>query len=202
MLQELLSYTVIYLHGFQSSSRSQKAQALQQYLKVHTEFSSIACLSPDLPFSPELTLKRVEQVIMETERPVLMGSSMGGYYAAWASQEFACPAVLLNPVAYAETLFETFIGQGLENIYTGESYTFTQRDVDILKRISNSALKIPEKIYCFLETGDEVLDYRLAEKKYKLCQQKVITGGDHRFQSFEQRLPEMFNFFEHSLQTS
>ena len=49
-----------------------------------------------------------------------------------------------------------------------------------------------------LETGDEVLDYRLAEKRYKICQQKIFQGGDHRFQNFERCLPDILAFFQNA----
>ncbi len=199
MLTNERSYTIIYLHGFQSSSRSQKAQALQQFLERKPELAHISCFSPDLPFSPEQTLTCIKRLMAEKQRPVFMGSSMGGFYAAWASQLFNCPAVLINPVAFAESIFEGLIDQQIENIYTGEKHLFVQQDLNVLKSISAEALQYPEKIYCFLEKGDEVLDYRLAEKKYKLCKQKVISGGDHRFQNFERFLPEMLDFYQQAL---
>lgn len=199
MLASQLSYTIIYLHGFQSSSRSQKAQALETFIKNHNGLAHIDCCAPDLPFSPRQTLNRIQALVSEKQRPVLMGSSMGGFYAAWASQELACPAVLINPAVKAELLFEGLVGQTLENVYTGEKHAFIDDDLTLLKSISDAPLNHPERIYCFLETGDEVLDYRLSEKKYKLCQQKIIAGGDHCFQSFELCLPEMFNFYEQAL---
>jgi len=45
-----------------------------------------------------------------------------------------------------------------------------------------------------LETGDEVLDYREAAKKYEGARQIVIEGGDHSLQSFPQHIPLIVEF--------
>ncbi len=190
------SATLIYLHGFQSSSQSQKAQACQTFLAANPQFNGVEFVSPDLPFSPQKTVNLIEGLLQRYSQPLLMGSSMGGLYAAWCSQSYACPAVLINPVAETEFLFTDLIGENLENTYTGEHYVFTQQDIDFLKKMGRFELHAPELIFNLLETGDEVLDYRLAEKKYKLCAQKVIEGGDHRFQNFETCLPEIMAFYQ------
>lgn len=185
------------MHGFQSSSQSQKSKALAAYL--HKHFPTLICHSPNLPFSPAATCELVEQQLQSLEKPVLMGSSMGAYYAAYFSQVLKLPTVLINPVVDASLLFKGLLGQSVENIYTGESYCFGQNDLDRLADM-NFPITSPQLIFNLLETGDEVLDYRLAEKKYKLCPQKIFEGGDHRFQNFEKCLPEIIQFYNSAYQ--
>ena len=45
-----------------------------------------------------------------------------------------------------------------------------------------------------LQTGDEVLDYRLAESRYSGCRMTIEQGGDHSFQHFERPLPAIIEF--------
>lgn len=81
----------IYLHGFASSPKSQKAQAMQSRLAS----GGLALTIPDLnqgDFS-RLTLSRqIQQVsglILDQPDPVvLIGSSLGGLTAAWVAQQF------------------------------------------------------------------------------------------------------------------
>lgn len=196
------SITIFYLHGFQSSSSSQKAVYLERYLRSAVPDGlqqGFRCISPDLPFSPAKTLAIVERLISENDQVVLMGSSMGGFYAAYLSQVFSLPAVLINPVVNANGLFDGLVGVELENVYTGEQYQLSLDDLELLRDMESQPLVLPNLIFNCLETGDEVLDYRLAEKKYKICQQKVIQGGDHRFQNFEQCLPEILGFYQQAL---
>ena len=195
MLENHSDFNVIYLHGFQSSSRSEKAQVLSSYLKSFEP--KVSFHAPDLPFSPEQTLEHVS-VLLETlsgKKILLVGSSMGGFYASYLSQKFRVPAILINPAVFASPLFESFSGQEIQNNYTRERYRVAEHDLGRLKQIENAALEHPELIFCLLETGDEVLDYRQAEKKYQFCKLKVIEGGNHRFKSFESCLSEIMDFF-------
>jgi predicted esterase YcpF (UPF0227 family) len=187
------SKTIIYLHGFQSSSHSQKARILSSYLLDNN--LSFNFQSPNLPFAPDATLELIQQIIDVCDNPLLMGSSMGGYYAAYFSQLCALPAVLINPVVDAEPLFRSLLEQNIENVYTGERYRFCNDDLEHLAKIQSVNIAKPELILNLLETGDEVLDYRLAQKKYKICRQKIFQGGDHRFQNFEICLPEIIQFY-------
>jgi len=45
-----------------------------------------------------------------------------------------------------------------------------------------------------VETGDEVLDYRVAVKKYRGAKQVVVQGGDHTFASFPEHIPAIMEF--------
>lgn len=199
MQQAQLPQSIIYLHGFQSSSRSQKAQAFESFLQQTSSYKGIEFVSPDLPFSPAQTLICVEQLLKDKPQAVLMGSSMGGFFAAYCSQVYCIPAVLINPVVDAGALFSTMLGQELENIYTHERYRFMKHDLDLLDTIANKAISAADILFVLLETGDEVLDYRLAEHKYESCPKKIITGGNHRFQHFENCLPEIMKFYSRAL---
>jgi len=194
MIESSTTFNVIYLHGFQSSSRSEKAQILSAYLK--SKQSKVSFHAPDLPFSPIQTLKQMDTLIQSLvgKKILLVGSSMGGFYASHLSQRHKIPAVLINPAVSALALFESFSGQELRNNYTHEKYRITNEDLSTLKNIENAELAHKDLIFCLLETGDEVLDYQQAENKYKLCRLKVIQGGNHRFKSFEICLPEIMDF--------
>lgn len=195
MIENHSDVNVIYLHGFQSSSRSEKAQILSAYLK-NLE-GKVSFHAPDLPFSPGKTLAQVGGLLdsMKGKKILLVGSSMGGFYASYLSQRHQLPAVLINPAVSAFPLFESFSGQELQNNYTQERHIVSQQDITTLKEIENIELVHKNLIFCLLETGDEVLDYRLAEKKYQFCKLKIIAGGNHRFKNFESCLPGIMTFF-------
>lgn len=52
----------------------------------------------------------------------------------------------------------------------------------------------PERYLLMVETGDEVLDYRHAVKRYHGCRQIVIEGGDHAFRDFGEHLDTVLEF--------
>jgi uncharacterized protein len=195
MKENLDNICVIYLHGFQSSSRSEKATVFDVFLKE--KYPDIDFHAPDLPFSPELVLNEIAALLgsLPDKQVCLLGSSMGGFYAAYLSSLYGLQAVLINPATEPMNLFAGLLGQTVENKHTGEKHLFTQNDFARLRQIEDMQVKHEDLIYCLLETGDEVLDYRLAEAKYRKCHLKVIEGGNHRFMNFENCLSEIMTFF-------
>ena len=108
-------------------------------------------------------------------------------------EKYNCPAVLINPsVRPYETLAE-FIGEN-ENYYTTEKWNFTQSHIQQLLDIDVKNITQAERYLVLLQTGDEVLDYRQAEKKYSNCQLQIEQGGDHSFQGFENHIEAMLSF--------
>lgn len=83
-------YSYLYLHGFASSPRSQKAQDLRDRFQA----IGIELITPDLnqPEFTDLTLSRqIAQVgkLLPVDRPVtLIGSSFGGLTAAWCAERY------------------------------------------------------------------------------------------------------------------
>jgi predicted esterase YcpF (UPF0227 family) len=45
-----------------------------------------------------------------------------------------------------------------------------------------------------VETGDELLDYREAVRRYSGARQVVVEGGDHSLQSFPRHIPAILEF--------
>jgi predicted esterase YcpF (UPF0227 family) len=51
-----------------------------------------------------------------------------------------------------------------------------------------------QRYLVLLQTGDETLDYREAEEKYKNSQCIIEQGGDHSFVDLERFIPEIMQF--------
>ncbi|MBM3367756.1 MAG: esterase, partial [Betaproteobacteria bacterium] len=52
----------------------------------------------------------------------------------------------------------------------------------------------PERYLLLLETGDEVLDWCQAARKYEGARMVVRDGGDHSLQSFPEQIPRILAF--------
>ena len=52
----------------------------------------------------------------------------------------------------------------------------------------------PQRIQVWLQTADETLDYRHAEKYYAACALRIQAGGDHSYQGFALQLPALLSF--------
>ena len=127
---------------------------------------------------------------MRVEDLTLVGSSLGGFYATVIAERLGCRAALLNPAVMPHTHFHKFLGPQ-KNLYTGEEFTLTQEHVDELKAMQPAAITRTGRYWLFVETGDEVLDYREAVEFYRGALQTVTRGGDHTLASFPEHVAEL-----------
>ena len=190
-----MSACILYLHGFRSSPASLKVRLLAEHLASRGLGERFFC--PALSYVPEVAIAQVEallaEILSETDGSVtLVGSSLGGYYATWLAEKHNLPAVLINPLVEAPPSLSEFLGPQT-NLYTGEIFDFT---VSHIAQLSSLAVKQinPERYLLMVETGDEVLDYRLAVAHYAGCQQIVLAGGDHSFSRFTEFVPQLLEF--------
>ncbi|EXI91970.1 MAG: esterase YqiA [Candidatus Accumulibacter sp. BA-94] len=182
---------ILYLHGFCSSPASWKARLLGDFLKARGLGDRLAC--PALPPVPLAAIGSAEAALSDAEgETTLVGSSLGGYYAAWLAEKHDLRAVLINPAVMAPELLSGLVGKH-SNFHTGESFDFTDEHVNEL-RLLESPQVTAERYLLLVETGDEVLDYRQALQRYAGSRQIVIDGGDHSFLAFPRLLPQIIEF--------
>jgi predicted esterase YcpF (UPF0227 family) len=182
--------TIIYLHGFNSAPHSHKAQILRRYMADLGLADHFVC--PKLQHRPAEAIALVERELARHPEGTLVGSSLGGFYATYLAETHARSAVLINPAVRPQADLESYLGVQ-RNLYTGEEYELTREHLAEWRNLDVSVAH-PERYLLLVETGDEVLDYRAAVRKYKGARQVVIEGGDHSLRSFPDHLPLILEF--------
>jgi uncharacterized protein len=185
--------TILYAHGFKSSSRSRKVTQLREYIQARGIAANL--ITPNLSFEPAAALAQLMSACesMTTDDLTIIGSSLGGFYANVLAERLGCRAVLLNP---SITPFETlrqYLGEQ-SNIYTGEKFEFNVAHITQLKAMFVPRITQPSRYLLIVETGDEVLDYSAAVEYYQGAAQLVIPGGDHELKSFPQHIETVLQF--------
>lgn len=187
---------LIYIHGFNSSPLSHKAQVMLQYCQQHRP--DIKVVVPRLPSFPAQAAQHLLSVVEQYRheyRIGLVGSSLGGYLATWLNAQFGYRAVLINPAVKPYELLVDFLGEQT-NPYTQERYVLEACHIDELKALDVAELKQPNDFWLLQQKGDEVLDYRQAVNKYRASQQTVEDHGDHSFVDFERYPAQIVQFLE------
>ena len=85
-------------------------------------------------------------------------------------------------------------GEVVTNPYTGEEVEVSLAHSEPLQRYDTKALSRLDSYSVYLQTGDEVLDYKKAMWMYQGCYLHVEQGGSHQFDGFESHLEDMMNF--------
>lgn len=129
---------------------------------------------------------------IQNPAPVLIGSSLGGYYATWAAERFGLRAALINPSVRPYELLTRYLGDNA-NLHTDEHYELRAEHVAQLLDLKVE-IGHPERFMYLVQSGDETLDYREAMQKYAACAGVLEAGGSHGFDDFETRIPAIFNF--------
>lgn len=168
--------TLLYLHGFRSVGLCYKGREILSFAPNS--------LTPNLPYVPSLAIAFVESLIQQygANNLCLVGSSLGGYYATYLADKYGINAVLVNPVIDAYKTLLPAVGRVFVSD-SGGSFLWDLSLVESLREYYVDSLSY--SLYCvLLQTGDKVLDYRVAQKRFLGCKCVVEDGGSHRFENF------------------
>lgn len=188
-----LKHVIIYLHGFLSSPQSVKAQQTRDFAQLH--YPELEFVVPQLPPYPLLTVQLLDELVARYQGCSFgfIGSSLGGYLSTYLLEKHQGKAVLINPAVQPYKLLADYFGHHL-NPYTHEEFTLEAIHTQQLAAIDTPVLEHPENYWVLLQTGDETLDYRLAEQKYQGAKLTIEQGGDHSFQHYPRFLADIFRF--------
>ena len=186
-----MSASILYIHGLNSAPSSHKASVLSHAMARLGLADQLHV--PALHHHPRNAMEQLHAAIAQLREPLLVGSSLGGYYATYLAERYGLRALLINPAVLPHNRFDGYLGEQT-NHYTGERWQLTLDHVQALRELEVAALTAPERYQVWLQTGDETLDYRDAERYYRAASLIIEPGGDHGFQGFAARLPQLFDF--------
>ena len=217
---------IIYIHGLDSDANSIKGSLLEEYCRQYDP--DIKVLRPDLNKTPDQVFDQMLSLIdsvasknSHDQNTVLVGSSLGGYFATLLSNHTGCPALLLNPSIQPHQTLQRFK-------HSTETETETETEDDGAKdesandeasevlyttlggwRITNadlrwfachqlSSLNYPKKVVALIKEGDELLNSSLSANFYREqgATVNMQKGGDHRFSDFKTQLPKVIEVIQ------
>ena len=184
---------ILYVHGWNSHANARKAQLIENELKNHEIFDTA---SITLKNHPREAIKQLTEFISEKQSKYnvhLVGSSLGGYYSVFLAETLNLKAAMINPAVWAYKIFENDRGD-VENLNTGEKYFIDQAWIDSLEDIFIEN-PTPDRYLVLLQTGDETLDYKYAEKYFSGARIVIDEGGSHSFDGLEQKIPQILLHF-------
>jgi len=187
-----VSAPILYIHGLNSSPASLKARQLIAVMQRMGLADQLRV--PELHHHPRQAIAQLQADIDALGgTPLLVGSSLGGYYATHLAERLGLKALLINPAVNPHKLFKGVLGPQT-NYYNGQTWDLTLDHIAALKELEVPPPRSAERYQVWLQTGDETLDYRHAEVFYEGCDLRIEVGGDHGFQGFAEHLPQLFAY--------
>jgi len=187
----LTSQHIVYLHGFASSSQSEKALLVRDYFQQHLPQHRLSV--PDLPYTPAEAWQELQLLCVQNPPQLVIGSSLGGFLATALAEQYGCRAVLINPAVRPHLLLQQHLGRYYHPVRQ-QHYEVRADHLPLLEKLQVQELRQPSQYLVLLQSGDEVLDYRQALDFYQQCQTDVQEGGDHSYQNLQSRLADIVNF--------
>jgi predicted esterase YcpF (UPF0227 family) len=187
---------LLYLHGFRSSPRSHKAQAMATYMADRQPQLHWWC--PQLPASPKAAMDLLLEGIAQWPHAemAVAGSSLGGFYATHIAERTGCRALLINPAVDPSRDLARYIGENRQWHAPQESFYFRPEYVDELRHLVCGPLQHPARYRVLVAKGDEVLDWREMHARYAQTRLTLLEGGNHALTGFEAFLPDWEAFLD------
>jgi predicted esterase YcpF (UPF0227 family) len=190
---------LVYLHGFRSSPNSTKAVMTGEAVRaLSTPDNTYEWYCPQLLASPQESIDMVVKYINQSkaDRIVIIGSSLGGFYANYLAEKYQCKGIALNPAVYAARELEPHVG--LMTAYdSDEPFDFKAEYINELRALQVEQTSNPKRYFLIAAKGDELLDWKEMSAFYPGAKQLILEGSDHGIADYIDHLPAVIEFIEH-----
>jgi len=183
--------SILYLHGYDSSSTGEKPQMLKK-LYPHNRL-----LIPDLPLDPLECMSLSEDTLKTASNDtIIVGASLGGFYAFYLACKFHKDCLLINPVtspaAEAKKLLD------LEENIQKKKVILDAANMYLSFMSNLKSLKNPKSCFVALGLKDEVIDAKTSSLYFKDSFIKEYDDDHYMFDSFKKIMQEYEEYLEES----
>lgn len=182
---------IFYIHGFNSSGRSNTVKKLRETFDINVIPLEWQC---DASYEENLESLHKQIEWFDHSDFIIIGTSMGGFYADHLNNFLYLKGVVLfNPIINPVKQLSMFLGYN-KNFSTGEEYELTTDILNSYSKAVDNNETIQKIVY--LGKHDDLLDNQEAEKHYKNKAHIEWIDAGHRINNFEpykNDILEMFN---------
>lgn len=163
---------IMYCHGFASHFDPSKDK-----VQMLSQLAPVIGVTVDYTRPPEEVFNALALPLAHGPHTLIVGTSMGGFYAAWLGSELDLPFFAINPAIAPGTSLRKHIGAGMT--YFGSAFDLKAEVVDAYNDLP---FRTDGQGQVVVDLGDEVINPQVTITAVgnKL---PVITfpGGSHRF---------------------
>lgn len=173
---------IVYIHGFGSTGVSSKVN------QIRAAFPHERVEAPTMPFDPFESIAALNGLITDgyergETRFVLVGTSLGAFYALNLAATRDVIAVVVNPALKPDEVLLDRMGPNINHV-TGEFFSVSQVDLDELKqlRLETERQLNMANVHALVALDDEVLDVQqMLDFARETNSYTTTSNGGHRF---------------------
>lgn len=171
-----------YIHGFNSDKNSRSFLELQKIYPTMRD--CYYNYRQKAEFAHNEIENKLRVSLASNKQLVLIGSSLGGYFALYFSHKYNLPAVVFNPVTFPEQQLAPFLGENY-NFYTNEKWNFTLEILNSYKNFPLSKkMNFPPRI--IIGTNDKTIDPFITNDFWNKYANILITTEEHSISHYAQ----------------
>lgn len=175
---------IVYLHGFGSNSQTNKVSFLREKFPDHEVIAFD--IPPDADDAFEIIRKNLDSLGKDI---VLVGTSLGGFWANYFSEYYRLPCLIMNPST------QPWYTLKLSHAYNMVMGWNESRAESYFKYAQVSYPHVKRKV--LLDLNDELIDYRISRDFFINSSEIIYSiGGYHRYTHFdilEEELRDLIN---------
>ena len=163
---------IYYCHGFAShfDSKKDKIRALSAVTIVDGN-------TVDYTLPPHKVFESFQKAMAIHKDYLVVGTSMGGFFAAWLGTELGLPYVAINPAVTPSHSLRKYIGEG--STHYGSRFILREETVEAYKALP---FRTDGQGFVALDMGDKVIDPQVTlEVVGDTLPVVTFPDGSHRF---------------------
>ena len=186
-LGEHKAASILYCHGWGSRFDPSKRK-----IRSLAKMRPVEGITVDYTLHPQAVFENYAALLTRHPQALVVGTSLGGFYAAWLGAEFDRPFIAINPSIAPSKTLQAYVGLGVNHV--GEPFELTEDCVTAYDALS---FRVDGQGTIILDMGDEILDARatldFARGRLPVV---VFDGGSHRFDHMDELIesrPDLFH---------
>ncbi len=162
---------IVYIHGFRSGGRGGKYDRLKRRFRSGFKIHSPSFSDSIGTAKRELLRLMNSKEIISGDKTVVIGTSLGGFYAYYLSVLFNLKSILINPVLNPSEHMKKYADTIQKNFRSGRKFKFSQKDIDELRSMEieiekNNPEDQKKKIFVVIGEKDDVINRKVVEEKF------------------------------------
>ena len=191
---------LIYLHGFNGFFGGQKeVEGIRRLLPDYIDLEAPWFSSHNPRVAYLIITAMVEEAFDQGIQPIMMGRSLGGYWAQYFAHKYDLKAIMINPMLEPYETLKMYVGHHGDFI-TKKVFELTENEIANYRQYDIQSYTLNQLPHIILDAGDTIVDPIQTALKYKgKCTYDLFPDGSHGFMHWNEAREGILTAYHESI---